>query len=200
MSRAGALRGDGLARGMRIGLFGGSFDPPHAGHLHVARTALRRLGLNQVWWLVSPQNPLKISPSGDFQRRFNAVRTLATQPGMHITDIESRLGTTRTIDLLTHLKTRHPGVHFVWLMGADNLAGIHRWAHWPQIFRSVPVAVIARPQDAVRARLSRAATQFATSRIRESEAAALPLQSAPAWTYLTERLHSHSSTALRARH
>ncbi|OLF75274.1 nicotinate-nicotinamide nucleotide adenylyltransferase [Maricaulis sp. W15] len=200
MSRAGALRGDGLARGMRIGLFGGSFDPPHAGHLHVARTALRRLGLNQVWWLVSPQNPLKTSPSGDFQRRFNAVRTLATQPGMHITDIESRLGTTRTIDLLTHLKTRHPGVHFVWLMGADNLAGIHRWAHWPQIFRSVPVAVIARPQDAVRARLSRAATQFATSRIRESEAAALPLQSAPAWTYLTERLHSHSSTALRARH
>ncbi|WP_198928880.1 nicotinate-nucleotide adenylyltransferase [Maricaulis sp. W15] len=185
---------------MRIGLFGGSFDPPHAGHLHVARTALRRLGLNQVWWLVSPQNPLKTSPSGDFQRRFNAVRTLATQPGMHITDIESRLGTTRTIDLLTHLKTRHPGVHFVWLMGADNLAGIHRWAHWPQIFRSVPVAVIARPQDAVRARLSRAATQFATSRIRESEAAALPLQSAPAWTYLTERLHSHSSTALRARH
>ncbi|WP_291845192.1 nicotinate-nucleotide adenylyltransferase [Maricaulis sp.] len=200
MSRRGALRGGRLGRGMRIGLFGGSFDPPHAGHLHVARTALRRLGLDQVWWLVSPQNPLKAQPAGDFERRFRAVQELADRPGMHVSDIETRLGTTRTIDLLHHFKTRHPGVHFVWLMGADNLASIHHWAHWPEIFQTVPVAVIARPQDAVRARLSRAACQFATSRIRESEAASLPLQSAPAWTYLTERLHSHSSTALRARH
>ena len=199
MSRNGALRGDGLSRGMRVGLFGGSFDPPHAGHLHVAQTAMRRLGLDQVWWLVSPQNPLKATPAGDFDRRFEAVRQIAARPGMRITDIETRLGTTRTIDLLNHLRQRHPGVHFVWLMGADNLAGIHRWANWTQIFQSVPVAVIARPQDAVRARLSHAARQYARSRILESEAVALPLLQAPGWTYLTERLHSHSSTALRAR-
>ncbi|WP_323760960.1 nicotinate-nucleotide adenylyltransferase [Maricaulis sp.] len=200
MSRNRALRGEGLSRGMRVGLFGGSFDPPHAGHLHVARTALRRLGLDQVWWLVSPQNPLKGTPVDDFSRRFAAVRELARQPDMRVSDIETRLGSTRTIDLLTHLKRSYPGVHFVWIMGADNLAGIHRWAQWTRIFHACPVAVIARPQDAVRARLSHAARQFATSRIRESQSTLLPLQTAPAWTYLTERLHSHSSTALRARH
>ena len=196
MSRNGALRGDGLSRGMRVGLFGGSFDPPHAGHLHVAQTAMRRLGLDQVWWLVSPQNPLKATPAGDFDRRFDAVCQIAARPGMRITDIETRLGTTRTIDLPNHLRPRHPDVHFVWLMGADNLAGIHRWANWTQIFQSVPVAVIARPQDAVRARLSHAARQYARSPIRESEAVALPLLQAPAWTYLTQRLHPHSSTSL----
>ncbi|WP_297731867.1 nicotinate-nucleotide adenylyltransferase [uncultured Maricaulis sp.] len=199
MMRDGALRGEGVSAGMRIGLFGGSFDPPHAGHRHVARTALRRLGLDQVWWLVSPQNPLKATASGDFERRFAAVEAIANEPGMKVSDIETRLGTNRTIDLLDHLRRRYPATHFVWLMGADNLAGIHRWANWTAIFETVPVAVISRPQDAVRARLSRAARQYAGSRIRESEAAALPLQSAPAWTYLTERLHSHSSTALRAR-
>jgi len=199
MRQGQALRGEGLSRGMRVGLFGGSFDPPHNGHLHVARTALRRLGLDQVWWLVSPQNPLKGTPADDFARRFSAVSKLARHPGMRVSDIETRLGSTRTIDLLTHLQGSHPGVHFVWIMGADNLASIHRWAHWTRIFQACPVAVIARPQDAVRARLSHAARQFATSRIRESEATALPLQTAPAWTYLTERLHSHSSTALRAR-
>ncbi len=199
MMRAGALRGEGVSAGMRIGLFGGSFDPPHAGHRHVAATAIRRLGLDQVWWLVSPQNPLKSTPSGDFERRFAAVLAVADQPRMKVSDIEARLGTTRTIDLLNHLKQRYPATRFVWLMGADNLSGIHHWANWNRIFEAVPVAVIARPQDAVRARLSRAARQYAGSRLRESEAAALPLQSAPAWTYLTERLHSHSSTALRAR-
>lgn len=199
MSRGLALRGEGLGRGMRVGLFGGSFDPPHAGHLHVARTALRRLGLDQVWWLVSPQNPLKGMPADDFTRRFEAVAKLARQPGMRVSDIESRLGSTRTIDLLDHLQRSHPGVHFVWIMGADNLADIHRWANWRRIFETCPVAVIARPQDAVRARLSHAARQFATSRIREGKAITLPLQKGPAWTYLTERLHSHSSTALRAR-
>ncbi|WP_304074030.1 nicotinate-nucleotide adenylyltransferase [Maricaulis maris] len=199
MMRGRALRGEGLGRGMCVGLFGGSFDPPHEGHLHVARTALRRLGLDQVWWLVSPQNPLKGAPADDFTRRYAAVSKLARQPGMRVSDIETRLGSTRTIDLLNHLKHSHPGVRFIWIMGADNLAGIHRWAQWTQIFQACPVAVIARPQDAVRARLSHAARQFASSRIRESMATALPLQTAPAWTYLTERLHSHSSTALRAR-
>ena len=198
MMRLGALRGEGVSAGMRIGLFGGSFDPPHAGHRHVARTAMRRLGLDQVWWLVTPQNPLKGNPTGDFERRFAAVEAIANQPGMKVSDIETRLGTTRTVELLHHLKRRYPATHFVWLMGADNLAGIHHWANWNRIFETVPVAVISRPQDAVRARLSRAARHYASSRLRESEAASLPLQSTPAWTYLTERLHSHSSTALRA--
>ncbi|WP_300542510.1 nicotinate-nucleotide adenylyltransferase [Maricaulis sp.] len=193
------LKSEAVKPGMRIGLFGGTFDPPHAGHLHAARTAMRRLRLDRVWWLVSPQNPLKARQAGDLARRMDAVRDLARDPGMVISDIEARLGTNRTIDLLGALKARHRDVHFVWMMGADNLAGIHRWADWQGIFSSVPVAVIARPTDAVRARLSPAAQVFSASRVSESQARSLAGRPAPAWTYLTARLHPHSSTALRER-
>jgi nicotinate-nucleotide adenylyltransferase len=183
---------------MRVGLFGGTFDPPHEGHLHAATTAMRRLGLHRVWWLVSPQNPLKTRKADDFGRRLEAVAQLAARPGMVVSDIETRLGTNRTVDLLRVLKARHPKVHFVWIMGADNLASIHRWGHWQEIFASVPIAVVARPTDAIRARLSPAAQVYGRQRRREEEAQALALQKPPAWTYLTERLYPHSSTALRA--
>ncbi|WP_420828476.1 nicotinate-nucleotide adenylyltransferase [Maricaulis parjimensis] len=182
---------------MRVGLLGGTFDPPHAGHLHAARTAMRRLQLDRVWWLVSPQNPLKPRRASDLERRMSLVADLAREPGMVVSDIEARIGTTRTIDLLHHFKTHKPGVKFVWLMGADNLASIHRWAHWQGVFAAYPVAVIARPTDAVRARLSPAARYFAHSRIPESEAAILPELEAPAWTYLTARLHPHASSDIR---
>lgn len=192
------LRGEALARGMKIGLFGGSFDPPHEGHLHVAEAAKRRLGLDRIWWLVSPQNPLKPRQAGDMERRVAAVERLANRPGMVVTDLESRLGCNRTIDLVETLQRRYPGVHFVWLMGADNLRSFHRWGQWRKIFDSIPVAVISRPQDAIRARLAPAVRIYARSRLREQGLARLPLKSAPAWTYLIEPLNWQSSTALRA--
>ncbi|WP_417491997.1 nicotinate-nucleotide adenylyltransferase [Maricaulis sp.] len=193
------LRNEALARGMKIGLFGGSFDPPHTGHLHVADAARRRLGLDRIWWLVSPQNPLKDRQANDLDSRIAAVSALAGQPGMVISDIESRLGCNRTVDLVRALNRLYPGVHFVWLMGADNLKSFHRWGQWRAIFESIPIAVISRPHDAVRARLAPAVRIYAHSRIREQGLARLPLKKAPAWTYLIEPLDWHSSTALRAR-
>lgn len=194
-----ALRGEALARGMTVGLFGGTFDPPHQGHLHVAEAAKRRLGLDRVWWLVSPQNPLKPRRAGELDSRMAAVAALADRPGMVVSDIEARLGSNRTIDLVRALQRRYPGVRFVWLMGADNLKSFHRWGQWREIFASIPIAVISRPHDAVRARLAPAVRLHANSRVREQGLAALPLKSAPAWTYLIEPLNWHSSTALRAR-
>lgn len=193
-----ALRGEALAPGMRVGLFGGTFDPPHDGHLHVARTAMRRMRLHRVWWLVSPQNPLKTRRAGGFLQRFAETQALADEPGMIVSDIESRLGVNRTIDLVAALRRRHPGVHFVWIMGADNLGSFHRWHRWRDLMASLPVAVIARPTDSLRARLAPAAREFARSRIPDRRAHALPVSAAPAWTYLNERLNSTSSTALRA--
>tara|TARA_R110000868_G_scaffold12796_2_gene60575 strand:- start:996 stop:1649 length:654 start_codon:yes stop_codon:yes gene_type:complete len=194
-----ALRGEALARGMTIGLFGGTFDPPHDGHLHVAEAAKRRLGLDRIWWLVSPQNPLKQRRAGELDSRMAAVAALADRPGMVVSDIEARLGCNRTIDLIRALHRRYPGVRFVWLMGADNLKSFHRWGQWRRIFASVPIAVISRPDDAVRARLAPAVRMHANSRVREQGLARLPLKEAPAWTYLIEPLNWHSSTALRAR-
>jgi nicotinate-nucleotide adenylyltransferase len=198
MSRT-ALKSELLAPGMRVGLFGGTFDPPHAGHLHVARTAMRRLKLDRVWWLVSPQNPLKTRQAGDLSRRMDAVAALAGEPRMVISDIEARLGINRTVDLMRELKRRYPGVRFVWIMGADNLSSIHRWGHWREVFASYPVAVVSRPTDAVRARLSPAARIHARDRLPESQARILADCAAPAWIYLTEPYHPHSSTALRNR-
>ena len=196
---APALRGEALARGMTIGLFGGTFDPPHEGHLHVAEAAKRRLGLDRVWWLVSPQNPLKHRQADELERRIAAVAALANRPGMVVSDYEARLGCNRTVDLIRALRRRYPGVRFVWLMGADNLKSFHRWGQWRKIFASIPIAVIARPHDAVRARLAPAVRMHSNSRVREQGLAQLPLTKAPAWTYLIEPLNWHSSTALRAR-
>jgi nicotinate-nucleotide adenylyltransferase len=192
-----SLRGEALAPGMKIGLLGGSFDPPHPGHLHLARTAMRRLGLDRVWWLVSPGNPLKTRQPASFDKRFHAVQALADEPGMVVSDIETRLGTSRTIDLVQALQKRHSDVDFVWLMGSDNLAQFHRWARWRDVFNVIPIAVLSRPQDELRSRLSHAARSFARSRICERQAHILPLKNAPAWTYLNEPLHSDSSTQLR---
>lgn len=194
----GALRSELLKPGMRVGLFGGSFDPVHDGHAHVARTALKRLGLHRVWWLVSPRNPLKPHEPGELARRMDAIGEAAGAPRMVVSDIEARLGVNRTAELLDHLLTRHPGVHFVWIMGADSLAGFHRWHRWRDIARRVPIAVIARPGDPVRARLSMAARWMDSHRLPQHAARALPACPAPCWTYLTAPLHAHSSSALRA--
>jgi nicotinate-nucleotide adenylyltransferase len=195
---APALRGEALTPGMTVGLFGGTFDPPHEGHLHVAETARRRLGLDRIWWLVSPQNPIKHRQAGGLDERIAAVRRLADRPGMVVSDLESRLGINRTIDLVRVLRRHYPGVHFVWLMGADNLKSFHRWGQWREIFSAIPIAVISRPHDAVRARLAQAVHMHARSRVRDQAVSTLPLKTAPAWTYLIEPLDWHSSTALRA--
>ncbi|HAV51143.1 MAG TPA: nicotinic acid mononucleotide adenylyltransferase [Brevundimonas sp.] len=184
---------------MRVGLFGGSFDPPHAGHLHVARVARRRLGLDRIWWLVSPQNPLKDRTAGDFLRRYEAVKSLARDPGMVVTDIEMRLGARVTADVVRALKARFPGVDFVWIMGADSLATFHRWRGWTQIMAETPVAVVSRPWISLKSRTSPAAKRFARHRIASAQARRLPGLSPPAWVFLRGPLNFQSSTALRER-
>jgi len=188
-----------LKPGMRVGLYGGSFDPAHAGHAHVAQTALRRLGLDRVIWLVSARNPLKTrNGPADLSERIAGVRALARGPSMRVSDLESRIGTRYTLDMLRVLKARFPGVHFVWIMGADNLAGFQDWRGWPDIFRTVPIAVVARPGAGPRAGLSPAARRFAHARLPAGAARRLPLMEPPAWIYLAAPLKAVSSTALRA--
>jgi len=198
--RQGALRdGLDLRPGMRVGLFGGSFNPAHDGHAHVAETALSRLDLDRVVWLVSPQNPLKArhetAPLAD---RMASAHGMAKGPAMIVSDVETRIGTAWTVDTLRALKARHPGVRFVWLMGSDNLASFHRWRGWTDIMRMMPVAVVARPGSLLESRAAPAARRFAGHRVSSDEARMLPMMAAPAWTYLTAPLNLSSSTALRA--
>jgi len=184
--------------GQRIGVMGGSFNPAHDGHLVVARTALKRLRLDRLWWLVTPGNPLKehggLAPLED---RMAASRALARHPAMKITAFEAELGTPYTAATLAFLKRRHPAVHFVWVMGADNLAGFHRWQHWRDIANQFPIAVVDRPGWRLPALSSIGAQAFARTRVPESRAAALSTMPPPAWTFLTTRLSPLSSTQLR---
>lgn len=184
--------------GLRVGLFGGSFDPAHAGHVHVTRWALRGFGLDRIWWLVSPGNPLKHDAPASLAARLDAARAIMRHPRVAVTDLETRLGTRATADTLTALKARYPGVRFVWLMGADNLAGFHRWRHWERIMELAPIGVLARPGDQLRAGLSPAARRFARARLPMAEARALPFADPPAWCLLTGRMLDLSSSELRA--
>ena len=198
--RSGALRaGLHLERGMKIGLFGGSFNPAHEGHKHVADTARVKLGLDKIIWLVSPQNPLKsrdeTAPIGE---RIARLRPFIG-PNDVISDFETRIGATYTLDTLRALKARYPGVHFVWIMGGDSLAGFHRWRGWVQIMHIMPVVIVSRPGALMNARFSPTARRFAHFRTKEQAAHILPMREAPAWAYLKGPLHSHSSTALRAK-
>ncbi len=197
--RRGVLRdGLGLAPGMKVGLFGGSFNPAHDGHLHVAETALQRLGLDRIIWLVSPQNPLKNTrDSAPFAQRMASARAVAQGPSMTVSDFEARAGVGWTIDTLRLITARHPGVRFVWLMGSDNLAHFHRWRGWTDIMRLMPVAVIARPGSLLESRTAPAAVRFAEARVSTRRAPMLPYMQAPAWIYLTAPLNHRSSSAIR---
>jgi nicotinate-nucleotide adenylyltransferase len=190
-------QGPRAARGLKVGLLGGSFDPAHEGHAHVAETALRRLGLHAVWWLVTPQNPLK-PRSSPLEARMASARKAARGPHMIVTDIETRLGTSYTFDTLAALHHRYPGVQFVWLMGADNLDGFARWRNWQDIVRMAPVCVVSRPGAGPKARLGAFARVFWNHRLRLEDASALPGRRAPAWLYIPARWNPLSSTALRA--
>jgi nicotinate-nucleotide adenylyltransferase len=201
VGRPEALRlGFHLEPGMRVGLFGGSFDPAHAGHGHVAQTALERLRLDRVIWLVSPHNPLKRGrPPAPLQARMDSARAAARGPAMIVSDAETRLGTVYTLDTVRILKGRFPGVRFVWVMGADNLSSFHRWRGWAEIMRSLPVAVVARPGAEARSRYAPVARRFAHARLPSRQARLLPFMAPPAWCFLRAPLHPASSTELRAR-
>jgi nicotinate-nucleotide adenylyltransferase len=185
---------------MRIGLLGGSFDPPHAAHRMISLTALKRLALDQVWWMVSPGNPIKehggLAP---LPERIRLCREVSRHPRIKVTGFEAGLGTAYTAEVLRFLRRRFPSTRFVWLMGADNLANFDRWNEWEAIFAVMPIAVEDRPEWRYRALASSAASRFSRFRIPEKEAAALPYVSPPAWCYLSGPLSKLSSTTLRSR-
>ncbi|MCA1299815.1 nicotinate-nucleotide adenylyltransferase [Stappia indica] len=186
--------------GNRIGLFGGSFNPPHSGHRLVAEVALKRLGLNQVWWMVTPGNPLKDHANlAPLSERLDHVARFADHPAMRVTALEARFPTSysaRTIDRLIRLR---PRLSFVWIMGADNLAGFHRWQDWRDIMQRLPVAIVDRPGATLSPLSAPAAHAFAAARVDEACAASLASRPPPAWTFLHTPLDSTSSTALRDR-
>jgi nicotinate-nucleotide adenylyltransferase len=184
-------------RGVRIGLFGGSFNPAHEGHAHVAETALKQLGLQKIWWLVTPQNPLKSTrETAPLAERMASARKYGRGRAMVISDIESRWGTRFSYDLIRKLRARYPGVHFVWVLGADNLTNFHRWRRWKDLMTALPVAFAPRPGAMARARFSVMARRFAGAR-RLNAKGALAFAKAPSWTILSGPLDPHSSTALR---
>ncbi|MGI9170302.1 MAG: nicotinate-nucleotide adenylyltransferase [Caulobacteraceae bacterium] len=187
-----------LAPGLRVGLYGGSFDPAHEGHAHVAETARRRLELDRVIWLVTPGNPLKATgPAQPFERRLAGAARRARGPRTIVSDAERRLQSRYTLDTVRRLKARFPGVRFVWIMGADNLATFHLWRGWTLIMREIPLAVVSRPGVGVESRLSPMARRFAGARLASGAARRLATTPPPAWIYLTAPFSPASSTALR---
>ena len=187
------------ARGLRIGLVGGTFEPPHAAHRAACQLALRRIGLDRVWWLVTPGNPLKDTHGlAPLAERLAAARELARHPRIDVTDLEADLGITYTFATISYLIRRCPGVHFVWIMGADNLRSFHRWQRWRDIARLVPIAVIDRLGPSLYSTAGAAGQALAWARLPESAARTLPQRRPPAWIYLHGLKSPLSSTALRA--
>ncbi|MEM9716885.1 MAG: nicotinate-nucleotide adenylyltransferase [Pseudomonadota bacterium] len=184
---------------MVVGLLGGSFDPPHAGHVHISKWALRSFGLDAVWWLVSPGNPLKTHGPAPVEKRMHAANGLIRDPRILVTDLETQIGTRYTAETLEEITARYRGTRFVWLMGADNLRGLHRWDRFDTIMHQMPVGVLARPGEQLRAGTSKAARKYARFRLNARRAAALPYRSAPSWCLLTGPMVDLSSTELRAK-
>lgn len=185
--------------GQKIGLLGGSFDPPHAGHVHITLEALKRFRLDKVWWLVSPGNPLKREGPAPLDRRMEEAGRVMHHPRVVISDLEARLGTRYTAETLKRMQAIYPGVDFVWLMGADNLATFHRWENWRWIMDHVPIGVFARPGSGIAARTSRAANRYAGFRIPPTEAGRLARTHPPAWCFLDIPMRPISSSQIRAR-
>lgn len=185
--------------GQVVGLLGGSFDPAHEGHVHITRTAMKRFGLDRVWWLVSPANPLKKRGPAPLADRMARARQLMRHPRVTVSDIESRLGTRYTAETIAALQARYPAVRFVWLMGADNLAQLHRWQDWQWIMQNVPVGVLARPNDRISARLSKAAFVYRGAMLQGSASQALARGDAPRWCFVNMPMSDASSTAIRSK-
>jgi nicotinate-nucleotide adenylyltransferase len=185
------------AKGMVVGLLGGSFDPAHEGHVHITREALKRMGLDQVWWLVTPGNPLKVRQPAPLADRLARARVVMRHPRVRITALEVAFGSRTTADTIDRLRAVYPGVTFVWLMGADNLVQFHRWGRWRDILRSVAVGVLARPGSGVAARLSVAARAFRVHRISRGEN--LRGRTPPVWCFVNLPLNAASSSEIRAK-
>lgn len=187
------------AAGLQIGLLGGSFNPAHEGHLHVSEVALKRLGLDCVWWLVSPQNPLKPSRGmAGFCDRLTTARAVArNHPRVRVSDLEKRMATRYTIDTVTGLQRRFPQLRFVWLMGSDNLMTFHRWRNWQELMRRIPIAVVMRPGTSLAPLRAKAALRFAGARCRSEKM--LARTNPPAFAILDARRTPANATELRAK-
>lgn len=188
-----------FAPGMRIGLFGGSFDPPHDGHLLASEIAIHRLRLDRVWWLVSPGNPLKTKPPAPMSERVAAAKRLARDPRIAVTDIEGVLGSPYSYETIRYLQRRMKGVKLVWIVGADIFATFHLWREWQRMTLALPIAVIDRPGSTLTAASSQVALLLAHHRVPERHAAALLDRPPPAWVFLHGQRSSASSTAIRHR-
>ncbi len=185
--------------GMKIGLFGGSFNPSHQGHFELAKFALATLQLDYVWWMVSPQNPLKSRhETSDFDQRMQHTRKIARHPKFVVTDIETRLGTTTTAQTLVKMKPVLDRAHFVWLMGADSFASLHRWNDWRVIPQSLPIAVFDRPGWAAKSLASTAAKTLKASQFSQEDIALLPFAKTPAWGFIPMPQRAENSTAIRS--
>ncbi len=192
------LRMPHVEKGMQVGLFGGSFNPPHAGHALVAEIALRRLGLDQLWWMVTPGNPLKSAKElAPLAERIRVSEKIMHDPRVKVTAFELRHHIRYTADTLALVKERNPGVDFVWIMGADNLKDFHRWQRWRQIAMTFPIAVIDRPGSTLSFLSSVVAKTFDYARIDEGDAPLLARMKAPAWTFIHGPRSLLSSTAIR---
>lgn len=186
------------ASGQVIGLLGGSFDPAHDGHVFLTLEAIKRFGLDRVWWVVSPGNPLKQRGPAPLADRMAHARSIMDHPKVVITDIEARLGTSYTAETLAALQARYRDVTFVWLMGADNLAQLDQWQDWHQIMARVPLGVVARPGDTISGRMSKAARIYRNARLAGSDAVLLGRVAPPVWSFVNMPLQDISSTRLRA--
>lgn len=185
--------------GLRVGLLGGSFDPPHSGHVHISRWALKEFGLDQVWWLVSPGNPLKTRGPEPLAKRVQACTDLVQHPRIKVTDLENKLQTRYTAETLQKLMQIYSDVRFVWLMGADNLVQFHKWDQWDTIMEMVPIGVLARPEEQILAGCSPAARRYAHARLSSRRSTALPFRQAPCWSLLNGPMMDVSSTEIRKR-
>jgi nicotinate-nucleotide adenylyltransferase len=184
--------------GQVVGLFGGSFNPPHAGHRSISIEAIKRLRLDWLWWLVAPQNPLKrADETAALEMRLDRARAVARHPRITVTGFEATLGTRYTADTMAIMVRRWPEVRFVWVMGADSFADLHRWRHWRRLAGLVPLAVFDRPGFTLRAMSCPAAIALAGARIDASDAAGLARLDPPAWCFIEVPRRFESSTALR---
>ena len=186
--------------GLTIGLLGGSFDPPHEGHVHITKLALKIFNLSKIWWLVCPENPIKSVTPSDINSRFLASKKIMKHPSVVITDLERKFKTKYTFQTLIKLKKLYPSTKFVWLMGADNLITFHHWKNWDWIMKNIPVGVLARPEEQIKAGLSHAAIKFRNYRLPKEKSIILSNYIPPVWTLSNGPMRNISSTEIRKKY